>query len=100
MNNTHIFKRATLFSAAIGLLMSFSAMSKEYKVVLIHGLQVSQLTNKAGSDVVNDGQSYWQSYWVNRADERIDWPAYEQIEGKITTDWVWPKLQQISRSNL
>jgi hypothetical protein len=100
MNNTHTFKRATLFAAAIGLLMSFSALSKEYKVVLIHGLQVSQLTNKAGSDVVNDGQSYWQSYWVNRADERIDWPAYERIEGKITTDWVWPKLQQISRSNL
>ena len=101
MNNskrTHTLKYLLFASAAF--LMSFSALSKDHKIILIHGLQVSQITNKSGSDVINDGETYWQTYWNNRADERIDWPAYERIEGKIATDWVWPKLKQISRSNL
>lgn len=104
MNNnkrTHkLIKPSHLLGAGLAMLMSFSAASKDYKIILIHGLQVSQITNKSGSDVVNDGETYWQSYWNNRADERIDWPSYERVEGKIATDWVWPKLKQISRSNL
>ncbi|MCK8115994.1 hypothetical protein MTF68_00320 [Pseudoalteromonas sp. 2CM37A] len=101
MNNskrTHTLKYLLFASAAF--LMSFSALSKDHKIILIHGLQVSQITNKSGSDVIHDGETYWQTYWNNRADERIDWPAYERIEDKIATDWVWPKLKQISRSNL
>ena len=103
MNNkyTHkLIKPSHLIGAGLAMLMSFSAASKDYKIILIHGLQTSQITNKLGSDVINDGETYWQSYWNNRADERIDWPAYERVEGKIATDWVWPKLKQISRSNL
>lgn len=101
MNNnkrTHTLKY--LLCASLAALMSFSAASKDHKIILIHGLQVSQITNKSGSDVINDGETYWQTYWNNRADERIDWPAYERIEGKIATDWVWPKLKQMSRANL
>jgi hypothetical protein len=103
MNNTHThkwLKPQHILGACLSMLMSFSAASKDHKIILIHGLQVSQITNKSGSDVVNDGETYWQSYWNNRADERIDWPAYERVEGKIATDWVWPKLKQLSRSNL
>jgi len=99
-NKKRTQKLSYLLGAGLAMLMSFSATSKDYKIILIHGLQVSQITNKSGSDVVNDGEIYWQSYWNNRADERIDWPAYERVEGKISTDWVWPKLKQISRSNL
>jgi len=99
-NKTHTFKLPHLLGAGLMMLMSFSAASKDYKIILIHGLQASQITNKSGSNIVNDGETYWQSYWNNRADERIDWPAYERIEGKMSTDWLWPKLRQISISNL
>ncbi|WP_404339786.1 hypothetical protein [Pseudoalteromonas mariniglutinosa] len=99
-HNQYTLNLRVMLAAGLMLLMSFPATSKDYKIILIHGLQVSQITNKAGSDVINDGQTYWQSYWHSRADERIDWPAYERIEGKIATDWVWPKLKQISGSNL
>jgi len=97
---THTLKLSHLLGAGLMMLMSFSAASKDYKIILIHGLQTSQITNKSGSDIVNDGETYWQSYWNNRADERIDWPSYERIEGKMSTDWLWPKLKQISISNL
>ena len=96
MNNTHThkwIKPQHIVGACLAMLMSFSAASKDHKIILIHGLQVSQITNKSGSDVVNDGETYWQSYWNNRADERIDWPAYERVEGKIATDYLWPKLK-------
>lgn len=101
MNNQIITpKLFHLVIAVFVALLSFNAASKEYKIVLVHGLQVSQITNSANSDIANDGETYWQSYWYNRADERIDWPSYERIEGKIATDWVWPKLKQMSRANL
>ena len=68
MNNskrTHTLKYLLFASAAF--LMSFSALSKDHKIILIHGLQVSQITNKSGSDVIHDGETYWQTYWNNRA---------------------------------
>ena len=46
MNNskrTHTLKYLLFASAAF--LMSFSALSKDHKIILIHGLQVSQITN-------------------------------------------------------
>ncbi|CAH9051927.1 hypothetical protein PSECIP111951_01675 [Pseudoalteromonas holothuriae] len=82
------------------LLTSFTAHSNDYKTILIHGFQPSQLTNPNGTNVISDGQSYWSSYWTDKADERIDWPSYERIEGKIATDWLWPKLKQLSQSGL
>ncbi|WP_105167990.1 hypothetical protein [Pseudoalteromonas sp. T1lg23B] len=82
------------------VLSSFAAHSNEYKTILIHGFQPGQLLNPNGTNVVSDGQSYWTSFWGNKADERIDWPSYERLEGKIATDWLWPKLKQFSQSNL
>lgn len=93
-------KLGPLFAVGVAMLLSFSAASKDHKIILIHGLQANQITNKTGSDVIADGDTYWETYWGERADERIDWPSYERIEGKIATEWVWPKLKQISRSNL
>lgn len=71
--------------------------SKEYKIVLIHGFQPQQLISDG--DITASGQNYWQGYWSNLSDARIDWPSYERIEGKIASDYVWPKLKSFSESN-
>ena len=71
--------------------------SKEYKIVLIHGFQPQQLI--VDGDVTDSGQKYWQGYWDNLSDARIDWPSYERIEGKIATDYLWPKLKSFSETD-
>ena len=84
--------------AALGLsLCSTAAFSKEHKIVLIHGLQPQQLISDG--DVTQAGEEYWQGYWNNLSDARIDWPSYERVEGKIATDYLWPKLKAFSESN-
>ena len=76
---------------------STAAHSKEYKIVLIHGFQPQQLI--VDGDVTQSGQNYWQGYWNDRSDARIDWPSYERIEEKIASDYIWPKLKSFSESN-
>jgi hypothetical protein len=78
-------------------LYSTAGHSKEYKIVLINGFQPQQLISNG--DVVASGQKYWQGYWDNLSDARIDWPSHERIEGKIATDYIWPKLKSFSESN-
>ena len=69
-----------------------------YSVVLVHGFQADNLESKpTGEQVRTNGAQYWAQYWRDRADERIDWPSQERIASKITSDYVWPKLQQMSR---
>ena len=66
-------------------------------MVLVHGLQPDQLASRpSASEVTSDGAAYWQAYWRDRADVRIDWPAHERVAGKIASDYIWPKLQQMS----
>ena len=90
--------KGLLLTALVGLAsISTTAFAKEYKIVLIHGFQPQQLISDG--DVPQDGQAYWQDYWGNLADARIDWPSYERVEGKIATDYLWPKLQEFSTSN-
>ena len=82
--------------AVLGLtLCSTAVQSKEHKIVLIHGLQPQQLISDG--DVTASGQDYWKGYWNNLSDARIDWPSYERIEGKIATDYLWPKLKSFSQ---
>jgi len=92
-----MIKKTIILTALLFGMCSNSALSKQYKIVLIHGLQPLQLINN--SDVSAGGQDYWSGYWDNLADARIDWPSYERIEQKITTDYVWPKLKEFSQSN-
>ncbi len=93
----HLIKNVAAI-AVLGLtLCSTAAESKEHKIVLIHGLQPQQLISDG--DVTASGQDYWQGYWNNVSDARIDWPSYERIEGKIATDYLWPKLKSFSQSN-
>jgi hypothetical protein len=83
---------------AIFGLYSAASVAKQHKIVLIHGFQPGQLFSQP--DVTGDGESYWSGYWASRADERIDWPSTERVEGKIATDYVWPKLKSMSQSGL
>ena len=96
-------KLTGLLSAAIlgSIAVSFKlcAAVGGYPVVLVHGLQPNQLASRPdASEVSSDGAAYWQAYWRDRADVRIDWPAHERVAGKIASDYVWPKLQQMSRN--
>lgn len=72
-----------------------------YPVVLVHGFQPQNLADKpTGATVTQNGANYWSEYWAARADVRIDWPSQERIAGKISSDYIWPKLQQMSQSQL
>ena len=94
----NIISKVVAIAALCTAFISTAVWSKEYKVVLVHGFQPQQLISDG--DVEQSGQAYWQDYWNARSDARIDWPSYERIEDKITTDYVWPKLKEFSRSNL
>jgi len=92
-----MIKKTIVLTGLILAILSGNIYAKKYKTVLIHGLQPFQLINNG--DVTADGQSYWNGYWNNLADERIDWPSYERVEGKIATDYIWPKLKSFSQSD-
>jgi hypothetical protein len=93
----NIIKSVAAIAVLYLTLYSTSVYSKEYKIVLIHGFQPQQLI--VDGDVTESGQNYWKGYWNDRSDARIDWPSYERIEGKIATDYLWPKLKSFSESN-
>lgn len=94
------FRLGLLLSLAAPLLFinsSFAANS--YPIILVHGFQPSQLQDRPNaSQVTTDGAAYWADYWNARATARIDWPSQERIRDKITTDYVWPKLQQLAKA--
>ncbi|MDN3612355.1 hypothetical protein ACODM8_12345 [Vibrio ostreicida] len=73
----------------------------DYKVVLIHGFQSDQLQSKPDkAQVEREGEDYWKDYWLQYSEARIDWPAYERVEGKISSEYAWPKLQELSRDRV
>ncbi|PKF81585.1 hypothetical protein CW749_02820 [Vibrio sp. vnigr-6D03] len=77
-----------------------SAAISQHPVILIHGFNADQLSEKPNAQqVALAGEEGWRSYWLSRSDERIDWPSHERIQGKIASDYVWPKLQSLSRNN-
>ena len=92
-------KKSTLLLLAGLLSFGSQAAVGGYPVVLVHGFQPANLADRpTGADVTSNGADYWAGFWLSRADARIDWPSQERITGKITTDYVWPKLQQLSRA--
>lgn len=91
--------RAWLVASLLGLSAATTAVrASNYPIVLVHGFQPGQLQSKpVGNAVTQDGAAYWAAYWGNRASARIDWPSQERIKEKISTDYVWPKLKQLSQ---
>ncbi|ALO41962.1 hypothetical protein [Pseudoalteromonas phenolica] len=96
MGNLNTMKITSLVFAVWALALSNVASATSYKTVLIHGFQPQQLLFGSANTVSSDGESYWADYWGALADERIDWPSFERVEGKIATDYVWPKLKSMS----
>ncbi|WP_350432276.1 hypothetical protein ABIS04_00835 [Shewanella sp. H8] len=93
MNKIMLLLLAGLFSGAT------QAAVGGYPVVLVHGFQPDNLQSKPTGEMVSEnGAEYWAQYWLDRADERIDWPSQERIASNITSEYVWPKLQQLSRA--
>lgn len=87
----------TMALAVVACSFSASAAIGEHPVILIHGFQADQLTTKPDREgVAQDGAGYWQDFWLAKADARIDWPSHERVAGKISTDYIWPKLQELS----
>ena len=93
-----MIKKTLVLAALLFGLFSPTLIAKQYKIVLIHGLQPQQLI--INGDVAASGQNYWGGYWDSLADARIDWPSFERIEQKITTDYVWPKLKEFSENKV
>lgn len=88
-------------AATLGTTQITTAQAADYKYVLLHGFQPSQLQSRPDAAAVTaNGEAYWQEFWLQHASARIDWPSHERIEGKIATDYLWPKLQQLSRDNV
>ncbi|WP_423186072.1 hypothetical protein ACO1PK_13200 [Alishewanella sp. d11] len=89
---------AAIFSSLVSV--SANAAIGGYPVVLVHGLQPDNLASRPNANqVAVNGEAYWSEFWANRAEVRIDWPSQERIAGRIATDYIWPKLQQLSRNN-
>ncbi len=99
MMKTHLLTLA--LAATLGIAQMSTAQAADYKYVLLHGFQPSQLQSRPDAAAVTaNGEKYWQEFWLQHASARIDWPSHERIEGKIATHYLWPKLQQMSRDNL
>lgn len=91
-------KYSAMLAALAAFSLPLSAAISGYPVVLVQGFQPAQLKSKPDAVAVEqDGAAYWQSFWNAKADLRLDWPSHERIAGKIATDYLWPKLQQMSR---
>ncbi|RYZ81260.1 MAG: hypothetical protein EOO68_36120, partial [Moraxellaceae bacterium] len=84
-----------LFSTLLGF--NSLALASEYTLVLVHGFQPSKLSSRpTPTQVEQNGVAYWSKFWGARTSVRIDWPSHERVANRITTDYVWPKLQQMS----
>ncbi|AIW15904.1 hypothetical protein VITU102760_00075 [Vibrio tubiashii] len=93
----NIIKIASIVGAVVFSSFTNAAIGN-YKVVLVHGFQSDQLQSKPDrAQVTLEGEDYWKEYWLQYADARIDWPAYERVEGKIASDYAWPKLKELSQ---
>jgi len=93
-------KLLKMAAAGLALLsLPLYAAFNGHPVVLVHGFQPGNLADRpVGAEVSSNGADYWAGFWLSRADARIDWPSQERITGKIATDYIWPKLQQLSRA--
>lgn len=97
MNSKHLLIAAGLLAQAG---VSQAAVGN-YPVILIHGFQPQQLADKPNATQVSqDGASYWQDFWLQHADARIDWPSQYRLQREISQQYVWPKLQSIAKSGL
>ncbi len=94
--------RTLLLSVGLSVLVAVPASANtDYPVILIHGFQPDQLQSQPDARQVEmDGSAYWEAFWGERAAARIDWPSHLRLTQDISTQYVWPKLQELSESGM
>ncbi len=77
-------KLKTLVSSLVfaGLSAASQAQLAGHNVILVHGFQSDNLFHPPSSntEIVQNGENYWSSYWNSRAEARFDWDSSERIE--------------------
>lgn len=91
----------TVTAAATLLAGNAHAQLAGHNVILVHGFQMEDLSNPPGSfsDIEQAGADYWQGFWLNRAEARIDWGSDGRIEGSIAQQ-AYQQLKTISQQGL
>ena len=69
--------KAALAVAITGSLFAGTAQAQlaGHNVILVHGFQQEDLANPPANlqEVKNAGEDYWRTFWLSRAEARIDW---------------------------
>ncbi|WP_166259539.1 hypothetical protein [Marinobacter salicampi] len=86
---------ASLFAA------STSAQLAGHNVILVHGFQQEDLSDPPANldEVKAAGEDYWRTFWLSRAEARIDWPSNGRVEGSIA-EQAYQQMQSISQQGL
>jgi len=77
-----------------------NAQMAGHNVVLVHGLQSATLYQGYQSDeqIAQNAVNYWDDYWLDKGDYRIDWDTNDRVEGK-TAERAYDVIMQLSDDN-
>ncbi|WP_430460232.1 hypothetical protein ACQUQU_13540 [Thalassolituus sp. LLYu03] len=72
---------ALMFMTTAVLSGQASAQMAGKNVILVHGLQPSQLMRETvtSAEVTSDGENYWADFWGQYADDRLDWSSKSRL---------------------
>ena len=95
--------KAALAVAITGSLFAGTAQAQlaGHNVILVHGFQQQDLANPPANlqEVKNAGEDYWRTFWLSRAEARIDWGSDGRVEGGIAQQ-AYEQMRQISQQGL
>ena len=93
--------KSLIAAAAMSLALPASAQLAGHNVILVHGLQYSDLISPPTSlqQVKQNGYNYWQAFWDAHGDARIDYASNLRVEGGIAQE-AFTQLKQISQQGL
>lgn len=82
------YTSATLSAMALTAALCSSPASAQLggkNLILVHGFSPDQIMSDEVSEarVVTDADSYWEDFWNQHSDDRLDWSSKERIEGGI-----------------
>jgi hypothetical protein len=96
------FNLASLATASALMLSATSANAQMagHNVVLVHGLQSAVLYEGKQTDeqLTQSAVNYWDDYWLDKGDYRIDWDTNERVAGK-TAERAYDVVMQLSDAN-
>ncbi len=95
--------KTALAVAIAGSLFAGTAQAQlaGHNVILVHGFQQEDLANPPANlqEVKNAGEDYWRTFWLSRAEARIDWGSDGRVEGGIAQQ-AYEQMRQISQQGL